>query len=178
MSKSLTAILAGATVALSVAAAVAASRLAAARADAAAQAQDLSAARADLSDLDAWHVTSGQGDGRGEDASDLNRRIRAAAAAGGLIEQLVRVDPGPPARVADTATTRTPVYLRLESVDLRRLTTFIHVLTEDDASLRVTGIDLSAPAATAPRTNTGENWDVDLTISQSGVAATDVGGRE
>ena len=178
MSKSLTAILAALVVVMILAAAVASSRLAAAKSEAVAQARDLAAARADLADLDAWHVTTAATDGKGEDASDLNRRIRAAAAAGGLVDRLARVDPGPTVRLRDTETTRTPIYLRLDGVSLRRLTTFVHALTRDDASLRVTGIDLTAPAAGGARTEAGEIWDVDLTLSQTGIAPPDAGGRE
>ena len=177
MNKSWTAILAGLVVVMMIAAAVAASHLAVAKDQAVAQAQDLAAARADLADLDAWHVTTAAGDGKGEDASDLNRRIRAAAAAGGLVDRLARVDPGPTARVRDTDTTRTPIYLRLDGVSLRRLTTFVHALTQDDASLRVTGIDLTAPAAGGASAEAGETWDVDVTLGETGIAPPDPGGR-
>lgn len=177
MNKSLTVILAGVVVVLLLAAAVVASQLAAAKADAVAQAEDAAAARADLDDLDAWHVTAGAGDGKDDGAADLNRRIRAAAAAGGLVDKLARIDPGPTVRVRDSEATRTPIYLHVDGVTLRRLTTFLHALTIDDASLRVTGVDLTAPPVGESRTEAGEVWDVDVTLSETGVASSDTGGR-
>jgi hypothetical protein len=65
---------------------------------------------------------------------------------------------------------RTPIFLRLEGVPLTQLVPFLNDLTRADAALRVTGIDLTAPAL-PPAPGEAEVWTADLTLSESTVAA-------
>ncbi len=138
-------------------------RLAASRTAAMNSRQDLAAVKADLAELGAWHMTATPA----TDSTDLNRRIRSAATAAGLEEKLASIEPGPTLRVGDTDTLRTPIYLRLENVTLARLVPFLTDLARGDTSLRVTGIELSAPIGLPA--NGEETWTADLTLSESSI---------
>lgn len=171
---SLTNLLIAAVAVLSVTAVVGWSRLNANETAALNAQRDLARVRADLDDLGAWNVTAAGPSNDGGNASNVNRRIRSAAAAAGLVDQLVSVEPGPTLRVRDTDALRTPIFLRLEGVTLARLVPFLNDLASGSA-VRVTGIDLTAPVGPVAQSSVDEIWSADLTLSESSVVTGDGG---
>jgi len=140
------------------AAATSNARLERARSAAAAAREDLTECRARLDDLRRWRGTAARA---APDASQVNRQLREAAAAAGAAERLVGIEPGQPTRVAGDYT-QLPVFLRLESLSLRELTTFLHRLSETDPSARAQGVELT-PAGTGAEGV--ELWHADVTVA-------------
>jgi hypothetical protein len=142
------------------------SRLNDSRAHALAAAGDLAVCRQDLADLDNWHTEPSSGAGIISADPELNHLIQGAAVIAQMSDQLASIEPGPPARIRDTDNFQTPIYLRLNSVTLRQLVTFLHQLSSSDSAVRTAAIELSPPesASSAPTQN-AEPWMADVTLA-------------
>lgn len=151
-------------VAAGLAAAVAFSWLQKQRSAAEAAGRDLARCRADLADLARWNA-AGSGDvPLTADSPELNRRLHDAAAEAGVPDELASIDPGQPRPVRDTDYAETLVFLRLNSVTLRQLVTFLHNLSAHDAGVRTRSIELGAPAGQGPDGG-GDAWAADVTLA-------------
>ncbi|HEV8291500.1 MAG TPA: hypothetical protein VGP94_06235 [Tepidisphaeraceae bacterium] len=95
------------------------------------------------------------------DGSDLNRRIRDAATAAGISQNLSGIEPNRPVRVRDSDYNELMVFLRFESVSIRQLSTFMHRLSSIDPACRIKSIELDSPPDPADTTN----WTSDLTLA-------------
>lgn len=95
----------------------------------------------------------------------INRRLRGAAVAAHLSNQLVSIEPGAAAHLPDSDFTQTPIYLRLNAVSLQQLVGFLYELSVTDNSLRTGDIELSPPLAAPPAgTSPAEVWTADVTL--------------
>jgi hypothetical protein len=119
-----------------------------------------------LSELSAIGNNSSAADPQAADSLTLSRRLRGAAVAAHLGDQLASIDPGSPARVRDSDYMQTPIYLRLNAVSLRQLVAFLYELSITDNSLRTTDIELTPPLTTpVNRPDPGDLWLADITLS-------------
>jgi hypothetical protein len=75
-------------------------------------------------------------------------------------ESWVGNDPQPPVRIPRSPYKRLSVRLVFEEITLRHLVQFAYHLTEADATLSIPHFRLSAP-----RAQSGETWNVDMTVS-------------
>jgi hypothetical protein len=136
-------------------------RMAGAREAAALAGEDLEACRRYIGGIAG--VTQGAAGRRalvgGPDSVALNARLREAAAAAGVADRLLSVEPGVATRLRDTDYKELQVFLRLEPVTLRQLTTFLHALSVKDADSRTKTIELSVPQRGA-----GEQWTADVAV--------------
>jgi len=158
---------------LSAAAAVVASvKLDNSRVAAIASQRDLSICRADLADLSRWQSTPGSPTAASGDDHPFNKDIRIAAIAAGIPNELASVEVGQPVRFEEGDYLEMPLFLRLNAVTLRQLTTFIHQLSQNDSRLRAKMIELSVPTEPAPQPNRAtrapqaESWTADLTLAR------------
>jgi len=133
--------------------------------------RDLSICRADLADLSRWHSTPGSAATTGDDRA-FNKDIRIAAIAAGIPNELASVEVGQPVRFEESDYLEMPLFLRLNAVTLRQLTTFIHQLSQNDSRLRAKIIELSVPTEIVPqpnrqpRSSQAEFWTADLTLAR------------
>jgi hypothetical protein len=139
--------------------------------------ENLRDCRGQLAELHRWRAGAGAADesaGVAPDTSELSRLLRTAAADAGAGQKLVSIEPGRADGSSVTAgAPQLPVFLRLEGVSLRELTTFLHRLATIDVSSRAQSIELSA-AAGSEATGTQaapELWNADVTISYANFAA-------
>jgi len=95
------------------------------------------------------------------DGSDLNRRIRDAAGAAGISQNLSGIEPNRPVRLADSDYNELMVFLRFENVTVRQLSTFSHRLAAIDPACRIKSIELDSPPDPADTTH----WTADLTLA-------------
>jgi len=95
------------------------------------------------------------------DGSDMNRRIRDAANAAGISQNLSGIEPNRPVRVRDSDYNELMVFLRFENVSIRQLSTFMHRLSSIDPACRIKTIELDSPPDPADTTN----WTSDLTLA-------------
>ena len=95
------------------------------------------------------------------DGSDMNRRIRDAATAAGISQNLSGIEPNRPMRVRETDYNELMVFLRFESVSVRQLATFMHRLGSADPACRIKSIELDSAADPADVTH----WTSDLTLA-------------
>jgi len=95
------------------------------------------------------------------DGSDMNRRIREAATAADISQNLSGIEPNRPVRVRETDYNELMVFLRFESVSIRQLATFMHRLSSVDPACRIKSIELDSPADPADTTH----WTSDLTLA-------------
>ena len=102
----------------------------------------------------------GNGDNAGANAQ-INRHLRDAAAAAGVAEKLVSIEPGEPNQVAGTDYQEMLVFLRLESIPLRELVTFLHAHAAADAASHAKAIELSAPR----HQGANDLWLADVTLA-------------
>ena len=93
--------------------------------------------------------------------AQINRHLRDAAAAAGVAEKLVSIEPGEPNQVAGTDYQEMLVFLRLESVPLRQLVTFLHAHAAADAAAHAKTIELS----TARTRGAEAEWVADVTLA-------------
>ena len=102
---------------------------------------------------------------------ELNRRLRAAAVAAGVADQLTSIEPGQPARLRDGDFVETPVFLRLDATTLRGVVGMLSRLRADDPAITIKSIELSPPppptqlASPAASTQPAETWTADLTVA-------------
>jgi hypothetical protein len=94
------------------------------------------------------------------DASELNRRLRDAATAAGISDRLVSVEPSQPQRIENSDYRELPVFLRLESVNLRQLVAFLQQLGGSEAGCRTKLVTLDP----APGDQSPEQWSADVTL--------------
>ena len=105
----------------------------------------------------------GGGAGNAIDAnSQVNRHLRDAAAAAGVADKLVSIEPGEPNLVAGTDYQEMLVFLRLEPVSLRELVTFLHAHAWADSATHAKAIELSTIARNQ---KDGELWLADVTLA-------------
>jgi hypothetical protein len=95
------------------------------------------------------------------DGSDMNRRIRDAATAAGISQNLSGIEPNRPVRVRESDYNELMVFLRFESVSVRQLATFMNRLGAVDPACRIKSIELESPADPADVTH----WTSDLTLA-------------
>jgi hypothetical protein len=96
----------------------------------------------------------------------INRRLRGAAIAAHLSDQLASIEPGAAARLPNSDLSQTPIYLRLNAVSLKQLVGFLCELSATDNTLRTSDIELSPPlAAPSSRAEPAEVWTADITLS-------------
>jgi hypothetical protein len=106
----------------------------------------LAAARRDMGYIVQVRLAPGQSVAESLDSPEISRRIREATRAAGL-DDPSSIEPSPPARVAMTDYTETPVYLALEPLTLKQLVTFLHHLCRIDPGARIKQIELNPPDA-------------------------------
>ncbi|HEX4793464.1 MAG TPA: hypothetical protein VH370_06715 [Humisphaera sp.] len=134
--------------------------------------RDLNICRADLADLSRWQATPGAAATSSGDDRAFNKDIRIAAIAAGIPNELASVEVGQPVRFEESDYLEMPLFLRLNAVTLRQLTTFIHDLSDNDPRLRAKMIELSVPTDIgsqpnrAARAAQGESWTADLTLAR------------
>ena len=124
---------------------------------------DLAAVRRDIADMANWKSGAGPDAPRPPENLDLNTRIRNAANDAGVPDQIANIEPGQPRPIRDTDYTESLVSLRLNTVNLRQLVTFLHRLSVHDASIRTKAFDLSAPTG-LPADAVGDLWTADVTL--------------
>lgn len=95
------------------------------------------------------------------DGSDLNRRIRDAATAAGISQNLSGIEPNRPVRLRESDYNELMVFLRFENVSIRQLATFMHRLGSVDPACRIKTIELDSPPDPADTTH----WTSDLTLA-------------
>jgi hypothetical protein len=149
------------------------SGLATRRGDAAASQEDLSACILELESINPKAAGAADASAAADDLA-INRRLRGAAIAAHLSDQLASIEPGAPVQLRDSDTTQTPIYVRLNAVSLPQLVSFLRVLSSTDNGLRTSDIELSPGLATSPNRNDGgESWTADVTLSYLTVAQRD-----
>jgi hypothetical protein len=111
-------------------------------------------------------VLAGGSDKAGANAQ-INRHLRDAATATGVAEKLVSIEPGEPNHVAGTDYQEMLVFLRLESVPLRQLVTFLHAHAAADAAAHAKTIELSTPRT---RGGVDDVWVADVTLAYTSYA--------
>jgi hypothetical protein len=137
-------------------------RLTSARDHAAAARSDLEICRGYLTEL--AQAGSSPRAVSSSDPAELNRRIHSAAQASGVAEKLTNVEPYAAARVESSDYQEMQVALRLESLTMRDLITFLHQLTSSDAASRVKVIELESPGQSEPG-QSAEAWTADVTMA-------------
>ena len=95
------------------------------------------------------------------DGSDLNRRVRDAATAAGISQNLSGIEPNRPVRLRESDYNELMVFLRFENVSIRQLSTFMHRLSTIDPACRIKSIELDSP----PDASDTTNWTSDLTLA-------------
>ena len=95
------------------------------------------------------------------DGVDLNRRIRDAATAAGISQNLSGIEPNRPVRLRESDYNELMVFLRFENVSIRQLLTFMHRLSAVDPACRIKSIELESPPDAADTTH----WTSDLTLA-------------
>lgn len=148
------------------------SRLSSARDAALARTGELQSVRADLADLARSHAGPMSSAPANSEDPELNRRLRAAAAAAGIAEQLSSIEPGQPTRDRNADYLETPVFVRLNAATLRETVMMLSRLTASDRAMQIKAIELAPPppaqdssATNAPTTAPAERWTADLTVS-------------
>jgi hypothetical protein len=133
--------------------------------------RDLAITAQDLADLARWNAGAGTDATLTADDPELNRRLRTAAVAAGVPDQLSSIDPGQPRQIPQSDYSETLVFLRLNSVTLRQLVTFLHGLSAADSSVRTKSLELAPPAAGVQPVAGGETgapddqWTADVTLA-------------
>jgi hypothetical protein len=94
-------------------------------------------------------------------SAQINRHLRDAASAAGVAEKLVSIEPGEPNQVAGTDYREMLVFLRLESIPLRQLVTFLRAHAAADAASHAKTIELSS----ARKEGADELWLADVTLA-------------
>jgi hypothetical protein len=133
-----------------------------ARGDALDRLEDLRLVRADLADLAHARIGGGISPSAGSSDPALTRRLRSAATAAGVADQLSSIEPGQPSRLPDTDYMETPVFVRLDAATLQSLVTMLSDLSADERAIAVRSIELSPPASPKP---SEETWTADLTFA-------------
>lgn len=108
---------------------------------------------------------------QGEVDPELNRRLRSAADAAGLADQLASIDPLPPRPLRDTEYDEMLVVLHLNAATVKQVVTFLHQLSATDRAMRTKMIEMatpetagaSGPPATQPAPD--ELWTTDVTLA-------------
>jgi hypothetical protein len=140
------------------------------RAAAEGSAADLAACKVALADLEHLGAAPASVAVAGGSDGDLNQPLRAAAVAAGIPDELASIDPGQPRQLPQADYSQTLVFLRLNSVTLCQLVTFLHTLSAQNASVRTKSIEL-APAGEAASSvgskekEMVENWAADVTLA-------------
>ena len=98
--------------------------------------------------------------------AQINRHLRNAAAAAGVAERLVSIEPGEPNQVPGTDYQEMLVFLRLEPIPLRQLVTFLHEHAAADAAARTKAIELSS----AQNQGAEDLWLIDVTLAYTSYA--------
>ena len=93
--------------------------------------------------------------------AQINRHLRDAAAAAGVADRLVSIEPGEPNQVAGTDYQEMLVFLRLESIPLRQLVTFLHAHAAAEAASHAKTIELSTPR----HQGSDDVWLADVTLA-------------
>jgi hypothetical protein len=106
-------------------------------------------------------LDSGSSNDKAGANAQINRHLRDAAAAAGVAEKLVSIEPGEPNQVAGTDYQEMLVFLRLESVPLRQLVTFLHAHAAADAAAHAKTIELSTARTRGPE----DAWVADVTLA-------------
>jgi hypothetical protein len=141
------------------------SRLGNRRDDALAAEQDLAQCRAYLAEMDAAGAASpaAQPLAAGVSPTNVNARLRDAAAAAGAAEKLTSIEPGNTETVGDS--TELSVFLHFEPITLRELVTFLHQLSAGGGTgMRAKSLELEAPAGAEQ----GDAWVADVAIGYRG----------
>jgi hypothetical protein len=138
-------------------------RLADARGAAGAAADNLAACRdlaAQIESLRRRPALAGARELKGE---ELRNWIQQAASAQFDDGSVGLIEPGSPRRLGDGPYRETPVVVRLKSVTLRQLFTFLHALAADPArGVHVRRVDLNAPR----ENEADDRWNVETTVAQ------------
>ncbi len=94
-------------------------------------------------------------------AGDIIGRISTAASAAGIeADQVVRISPDSPSRLADTPYKEKPTAISLRQVSLPALTTFIHHLLTREAGLSAKSIHLTSPSEAPAGT-----WNAEVVVT-------------
>jgi len=115
---------------------------------------------------------------------EFNRRLRSAATVAGIPDEVVSIEPGVPRRIGETDFDQTLVSLRLNTVTLRQLITFLHQLSTRDPAVRAKILELSPPAepagsatAAVEGLSADENWSADVTLAYLSFVPRDTGAK-
>jgi hypothetical protein len=120
-------------------------------------ASSLEACRAELSDLRSAGASRIPAISAPGGPNQVGQILREAAASAGAAERLTSIEPGQTARLEGTDYQETPVFLRLESLTMKQLVTFLHQASTRDTRAHCRSIELSP----APPTDA---WSADVTI--------------
>jgi hypothetical protein len=134
------------------------------RSAAALAAHDLGACRANIADLVRWNSVSASGSTPAASSPDLTIRLHTAATEAGMPDQIASIDHGQQRQLPDMDYAETLVLLRLNAVTIRQLVTFLHQLSEHDASVRAKSVGLGLPAGQGAD-SVGDTWAADVTLS-------------
>ena len=126
--------------------------------------RDLAVCQADIADLARWNAGPTSDAPLTADNPELNRRLHEAAIQAGMPEELASIDPGQPRQIRDTEYSETLVFLRLSSVTLRQLVTFLHWLSAHDPGVRTKSIELGSTGS-APTEPANETWTADVSLA-------------
>jgi hypothetical protein len=134
------------------------------RSAAALAAQDLAVCRANIVDLVRWNSGSASGPAPAASSPDLTVRLHIAATEAGMPDQIASIDHGQQRQLQDTDYAETLVLLRLNAVTIRQLVTFLHQLSEHDASVRAKSVGLGLPTGQGAD-SAGDTWAADVTLA-------------
>jgi len=139
-----------------------------ARAAALASEKELNQGRAALVEL-----TSGNSGQRIATATPSEQQLDQLlnAAANEVDTKITSIEPGPSADSQPGASAgyiETAVFLRLDSLSMRQLVTFLHTLSQRDAAVRAKSIELSQPAQDSHADP--DAWAADVTIGYKSFA--------
>jgi hypothetical protein len=149
---------------------------------------DLAACQQDLADMGGAAITDDTVTANPTDP-EFNRRLRRAATVAGIPDEVVSIEPGVPRRVGETDFNETLVSLRLNTVTLRQLVTFLHELSSRDPAVRTRILELAAPAepvgpsaaaadgAFEKEASVDENWSADVTLAYLSFLPRDTGAK-
>ena len=86
---------------------------------------------------------------------------QAAKAAGIPASSLVRINPDPPQRLADSVYKEKPTNVHMKNVTLKQLVTMVYKMTDGPLALHPKSIRLTAPRVE----DTGDRWTAELVMT-------------
>ena len=123
---------------------------------------DLEAARRIVAKIQAFRDRPSEASESEHLATETITLVEKAVKAAGIdIKNLVRISPGSPTRVGDSAYKEKPTQVFVRSVPLRQLVALTHSLMQGPQKLRAKAIRLVPPLPDDP----GDDWNAELTLT-------------